>query len=89
MVRDGLEHVRGLLWPWDQNLSGKVGILGKFMDRRRHLHMRPPGGNLKNGKDDMNGKNDKIGTDGGNGKNEYSFPEASSHFAKFLVAYRL
>ena len=55
----------------DQNLLGKVGIIGNFMDRRRHLHLRRPGGNLKNG------KKDKIGMDGGNGKNEYSFPEPS------------
>ena len=61
----------------DQNLSCKVGFLGKFMDRRRHLHLRQLGGNHKNGKNDMNGKNDKIGMDGGNGKNEYSFHDPS------------
>ena len=61
----------------DQNLSGKVGIIGKFTDRRRHLRLRQPGGNLKNGKNDMNGTNDKTGMDGGNGKNEYSFLEPS------------
>ena len=42
------------------------------MDGRRHLHLRQPGGNLKNG------KNDKIGMDG---KNEYSFLEPSVIFS--------
>ena len=47
------------------------------MDRRRRLHLRQLGVNLKSGKNDMNGKNDKIGMDGGNVKNEYSFLEPS------------
>ena len=55
---------------YDQNLSGKDEIVGKFMDRRRHLHLRQLGGNLKTDKNDMHGK---IGMDDGNGKNEYSF----------------
>ena len=61
----------------DQTWNGDVGIIGQFMDRRHHLHLRQLGGNLKNGKNDMNGNTDKTGTDGGNGKNEYSFPEPS------------
>ena len=69
----------------DQKLGGKVGIVENFIDRRRHLHLRQPGGKPNDGKNDMNGKNGKTGTDGGNGKNEYSIPEPSSQFVKFLV----
>ena len=37
----------------DENLSDKVRIIGKIMNRKRHLHLRQPGGNLKNGKNHM------------------------------------
>ena len=63
----------------DQNSSGKVGIIEKFMDRRRRLHLRQPGGNPNHG------KKDKIGMDGTNGKNQYRFLEQSSHFPKFTA----
>ena len=73
--------------PLDEKLRSDLGwrswIIENFMDRRHHLHLRQRGGNFKNGKNDMNGKKNKTGTDGGNGKNEYSFPEPSAHFARF------
>ena len=53
-----------------RNSDGNVKIGDKFIDRRRHLHPRQPGGNPNNGKNDTTGKNDKIGTDGRNETNE-------------------
>ena len=41
-----------------RNSDGNVKIDDKFIDRRRHLHPRKPGGNHNNGKNDINGKND-------------------------------
>ena len=54
------------------------------MDRKRHLHLRHPAGNLKNGKNDINGKSDKIGMYGRNGTNGYRFPELPKSLCKFL-----
>ena len=59
----------------DQTCNGEVGIIEQFMDRRHHFRLRQTGMNDMNGKSDMNGKNETTGTDGGNGKNEYSFSE--------------
>ena len=42
------------------------------MGRKRHLHLRQPGGTPNNG------KNDKIGTDGRKGATEYRFSEPPS-----------
>ena len=53
-----------LMRSCDQTRTGNVKIGDQFMDRIRHLHPRQPGGKPKNGKNDINGKNDKIGTDG-------------------------
>ena len=35
-------------------------MIEMFMDRKGHLHLRQPGGNLKNDKNDINGNNDKT-----------------------------
>ena len=58
-------------------------LLTHFMDRKRLLQLRQPGGN-PNGKNDDNGKNDKIVTDGRTWTNEYRFPDPPSHFANFF-----
>ena len=68
----------------DQTCNGEVGIIEQFMDRRHHFRLRQPGVNDMKGKNDMNGKNDTTGTDGGNGKNEYSFSEPLAACARFL-----
>ena len=69
-----------------QSFDRKVETIDKFKDRRRHLHLRHLGGNPNNGKNDMYGKNEKIGTDGRNGRSEYRFPEPPSHFAIFFAS---
>ena len=64
----------------DPNLNGRVRIIGNFMDRRHHLHIRQPGGDHKNGKiqkDYMNGKDTKHGMVGENGKKKYIIFESS------------
>ena len=71
----------------DPNLNGRVGIVGKFMDRRYHLHLRQPGGNHMNGKihkNDMNGKDSKSGMDGENGNNKYSIFDSSFYIMNLL-----
>ena len=57
----------------DQTWSGKVGTIEKWIAGIIFIF----GGNLKNDTNDMNGKNDRIGTDGGNVNNEYSVLEPS------------
>ena len=66
----------------DPNLNGRVGIIGKTMDRRHHLHLRQMGGNHKNGKIHKNDMNDM---DAENGKNKYSIFD-SSFYMKLLKA---
>ena len=43
----------------DQILNDKVGIIGKFMDRRYHLHLPQSDDNHKNEKNHKNDMNDK------------------------------
>ena len=64
----------------DQNLEWQSWYYWEICDRKRHLHLRHPG-NLKNGKNDINGKSDKIGMDGTNG---YRFPELPKSLCTFL-----
>ena len=65
---------------YDPNLNGRVGIIGKHMDRTHHLPLRQRGGNHKSGKiheNEMNGKSDKDGVDGEIGKNKHSIFDSS------------
>ena len=65
----------------------KLKIIERFMDRKRHpFHLRQLGGNPYCGKNDINGKNDKIDTGGRSGTNEYSFLEPPSHFANVFAS---
>ena len=60
---------------YDQILNDKVGIIGKFMDCRHHLHLQQSGDNHKNDKNhknDMNDKDSKNDMDDENGKNKCS-----------------
>ena len=43
-----------------RNSDGNAKFGDKCMDRRRHLHLRQPGGNPNNGKNDANCKNDEL-----------------------------
>ena len=62
-----------------RNSDANVKIGDKFMGRRLHpLNPRRPGGNP------INGKNDKIGTDGRNSATEFRFSWAAKSFCKFL-----
>ena len=59
----------------DQNLRGKVGIIGKSTGRRHHLHLQQSGLN-------HNKENGKIGNCGKSGK--YNLSEPSTLFARIL-----
>ena len=71
----------------DPNLNSRVGIFGKFMDRRHLRHLRQLGGNHKHGKNhknDMNGKESKNDMDGENGKNKCSIFDSSFDMINLL-----
>ena len=65
-----------------RNSDCSVKNINKFMDRRRRLHLRQPGGNLNSGMNDSK-NNGKMSNGGKSGK--YSRSEPLTFFCMILA----